>query len=145
MPCTEGIKISKLKEWRFLETNIKSADLPYSKRMSYCQLTPIQQFFSPIMTRKSLFFNEMMMMSSLYEINNLTLKFLQYQLTETTVRGQTCRSTLTHYSDSEPTNLCSFSFMLCAQRRSNKYQFLSLWFDLTGVPIYDLLHSRRAR
>ena len=29
---------------------------------------------------------------------------------ETTVRGQTCRSTRTHYSDSEPTSLCSFSF-----------------------------------
>jgi hypothetical protein len=34
-----------------------------------------------------------------------------------------------HYPDSEPTSLCSFSLMLHAYRRSNKYQFYSLWFD----------------
>jgi hypothetical protein len=28
----------------------------------------------------------------------------------TTVSGLICRSTQTHYSDSEPTSLCSFSF-----------------------------------
>ena len=30
------------------------------------------------------------------------------------VRGQTCRSTRTHYSDSEPTSLCYYSLMLHA-------------------------------
>jgi hypothetical protein len=30
-------------------------------------------------------------------------------------------------------SLCSFSLMLRAYRRSNKYQFFSLWFDLTGL------------
>jgi hypothetical protein len=29
----------------------------------------------------------------------------------------------THYRDSEPTSLCSFSLMLSAKLRSNKYQF----------------------
>ena len=61
--------------------------------------------------------------------------FYQCQLTETTVRRQTCRSTRTHYSDSEPTSLCSFSLMLRAQRRSNKYQFYNLQFDPTGLEL----------
>ena len=42
---------------------------------------------------------------------------------------------------SEPTSLCSYSLMLCAQRRSNKYQFHSHWFDA----IVARTHSRRAR
>ena len=44
----------------------------------------------------------------------------------TTVIGQICRSTQTHYSDSEPTSLCFFSLMLRSQPRSNKYQFYIL-------------------
>ena len=44
---------------------------------------------------------------------------LQCQLTETPVHGQTCRYTRTHYPDSEPTNLCFYSFKLCAQQRSS--------------------------
>jgi len=31
---------------------------------------------------------------------------------ETTVQGKTCRSTQTHYPESEPTSLCSCSLML---------------------------------
>ena len=31
--------------------------------------------------------------------------------------------------------LCSYSWMLHAQQRSNKYQFYSLWFDLTLTPM----------
>ena len=76
-----------------------------------------------------LIFNEMMMRYVLYQTNTLIVGFLQCQFTETTVHGQTCRSTRTHYSDSEPTSICSFSLMLRAQWRSNKYQFYSLWFD----------------
>ena len=37
------------------------------------------------------------------------------QLTDTTVREQTCGSTQTNYSDSEPTSLCSFSLVLRAK------------------------------
>jgi hypothetical protein len=44
------------------------------------------------------------------------------ELTETTVCGQTCPSTLTHYSDSDPTSLCSFSLM---QRTSFLVSILS--------------------
>ena len=51
------------------------------------------------------------------------------QLTKTKVCWQTSRSTPTHNPDSEPTSLCSYSLMLCAQWRSCKYQFYNLWFD----------------
>jgi len=53
-------------------------------------------------------------------------------------------SSLGHYLDSEPTSICSFSLMLRAKRRSNKYQFYSLWFDPTEARTQDLPHSRRA-
>ena len=46
---------------------------------------------------------------------------------------------------SEPTSLCSFSLVLCALRKSNKYQLYSLWFEPTGARTHDLPHSRRAR
>ena len=39
----------------------------------------------------------------------------------------------------------SLSLMLCAWRRSNKYQFHSLWFDPTRARTHYLPHSRRAR
>ena len=86
----------------------------------------------------------MMMRSALYQTNTLA-GFLQYQLTETTVCGYTCRSTLIHYPDSKPTSLCSFSLMQHTQRRSNKYQFCSLWFDPIRTRTHDLPHSRQAR
>jgi hypothetical protein len=50
------------------------------------------------------------------------------KLTETTVRGSTCHSTLTHL-DSELTRTCSYFLMLRNQQRSNKYQFI--FFRLT--------------
>ena len=78
----------------------------------------------------------MMMRSALYQTNMLSQIFLQCQLTEIIIRRQTCLLTRTHYPDSEPTSLCSFSLMLRAQRRSNKYQFYSLWFDLIGSHQY---------
>jgi hypothetical protein len=42
---------------------------------------------------------------------------------------------LTYYLDSEPTNLCSYSLMLCALQRRIMYKFYFLWFEPT---IYDL-------
>ena len=36
-----------------------------------------------------------------------------------------------------------FAGMLDSYRRSNKYQFYSLWFDPTGARTHDLPHSRR--
>ena len=75
----------------------------------------------------------MMMRSALYQTNTLSQIFLQCQLTETIVRRQTCHSTRTYYPDSEPTSLCSFFLMLHAQRRSNKYQFYSLWLTRSGL------------
>ena len=67
----------------------------------------------------------MLMRSALYK----TLTFCWIYLIETTIRGQTCRPTRTHYLDFEPTSLFSFSLMLRAQQGSNTYQFHSLWFD----------------
>ena len=52
-----------------------------------------------------------------------------------------CCSTQTHYSDSEPNSICSFSLMLLVSWRSSKYQFYSLLFDQTGDETIDLLHS----
>ena len=43
----------------------------------------------------------------------------------------TCRSTPIRYCGSEPTSHYSYSVMLRAKRRSNKYQFYNLWFDPT--------------
>ena len=82
-----------------------------------CCLMPNEQYFSSFMA-----FDKMIMMSALYQKNTLT------------------RSTQTHYSDQVPTSLCSLSLVLCAQRRSNKYQFYSLWFDLTWAQIHNLPH-----
>ena len=70
--------------------------------------------------------------------------FLQCQLTETTVNGQTCCSTQTHYPDSEP--IKSLLFLLNAKFLVGKKQiFYNLWVVLTGARIHNLRHSRRAR
>jgi hypothetical protein len=61
-----------------------------------------------------------------------------------TLRWIDMSPTPTHYSDSEPTRLCSFSLMMCALWRSHKYQFYSLWFDPISARTYDLPRSRRA-
>jgi hypothetical protein len=45
------------------------------------------------------------------------------------------------YPDSEPTSICSFSLILRAYRRSNKYQFYSRWFDPIGTRTHDLLEA----
>ena len=81
--------------------------------------------------------NEMMMRSSLYQTNTLIVGFLQCQLTETTVRRYICR---THYPDSVPSRLCSFSLLLCVERR-NKYQFNSLWLYPIGARTRNLPHT----
>jgi len=69
-----------------------------------------------------------------------SVRFLQCYLTETTVSGQTCRSTRTHYPNFEPTGLCSFSLMLRVKQRNNQYQFYSPWFDPTGDRTNYLQH-----
>jgi len=53
--------------------------------------------------------------------------------------------TRTHYPDSEPTSLCSFSLLLRAWWRSNKYQLYSPWFDPTWlVPTIYTTRSNNA-
>ena len=46
--------------------------------------------------------------------------------------GQTCHSTQTHITDSNPKSLCSFSLILGALQRSSKYQQFIV-FGLTSV------------
>ena len=76
----------------------------------------------------------MMMRFALNQTNNAQLDF--YTASSMKQQSvQSCCTTLTYYPDSEPTSLCSFSLMLCAQWRSNKYQFYSLWFDLIGLEL----------
>jgi hypothetical protein len=52
------------------------------------------------------------------EISTLTYNWM----IKSVVKNATTR---THFSDCEPTSLCSFSL------KNNKHQFYSLWFDLT--------------
>ena len=47
--------------------------------------------------------------------------------------------------DPETISFSSYYLVMCAPWRSNTYQCYSLWFDPTGVRIYDLPQSRRAR
>jgi hypothetical protein len=77
-----------------------------------------------------LIFNEMMMKSA--ELDFYSASSLKQQSAGRHV------APLGHCSDSEPTSLWSFSFMLRAYRRSNKYQFYSLWFDPTKARTHDL-------
>ena len=94
--------------------------------MSDCYLTPREQFFSHIMTTKSTFqLNEMMMMSALYQIN--TLGLLQCQLTETTVCGNTYRFTRSQHSHSASTTYQS-SFSLLNNASLIKIRSLTIFF-----------------
>ena len=79
-----------------------------------------------------------MMMSAIYWTNKL---FNSASSLKQTVHGYICRSIWTYYSDSEPTSLYSYSLRLHALRRSNKYQFYSLWFDQTGALTHDIPHG----
>ena len=81
--------------------------------------------------KNKLIFNEMKMRSALFSNNTLSWIFI--------VLGHW--STRSHYSDSEPTSVCSFSLMLRGERRSINYQFQNLWFDPTGARTFDLPHS----
>ena len=57
--------------------------------------------------------------------------------------GQTLmlRPDMSYHSDTlfwfKPISLTFSPFMLCALRRSNKYQFYSLWFDPTRAPTHE--------
>jgi hypothetical protein len=55
-----------------------------------------------------------MMIMALCSRSTCLVGFLQCKITETTVCGMACHSTLTHYPDSKTTSLCTFSLMLHA-------------------------------
>jgi hypothetical protein len=92
--------------------------------------------------REQITFDEMMVRSDLFSTK--TLSWICILLAHWNNSPRTCRSTRTHYHDSKPTNLCSFLLTPCAERRTNKYQFHSLWFDSIEARTYVLPHLRRA-
>ena len=61
-----------------------------------------------------------------------------------TASTMTWYSTQSHYTDTEPTNLCASLIMPSAWLGSDKYQILSHWFDSTGSRTPDLPHGRFA-
>ena len=48
------------------------------------------------------------------------------------------------YPDSKPAILCSYSTMLHAEHMSSKYQFYSLWFDMTVAQSQELTASKKS-
>ena len=106
----------------------------------YCQMSK----FSALSCWEQVTYDKiMMMMSALYSTSKLSWIFIWLAHSKLTVHG-TCRSPLTH-PDSELTNLCSYSLMLCSWQKSNKYQFYSLCFDLIRARTHNLPHLRQAR
>ena len=73
------------------------------------------QFLNLYQGEKELILNEMMMRSGLFQTKGL-VGFEYCQLIGNKNYGLICRSTRTHYPDSEPTSLCSFSLMMHALR-----------------------------
>ena len=51
-----------------------------------------------------------------------------------------CHPTCTHYTDSAPTSLCSFS-KCCVPSREAKNTNFSLWSDPTGARTHEHLHA----
>jgi hypothetical protein len=64
-----------------------------------------------------------------------------FESAKTTVRGYTCRSTRTHYPDSEPTSLCSFSLILRALHYKQQIPAYNLWFDPIGTHLLLIMQS----
>ena len=98
-----------------------------SERLLYANSAILQLYHG----ETKLICNEMMMMSAFFQTNTLSF-CLKCQLTETTVRGYTCRSTRTPYPDSGPTSLCSFSLILRALHYKQQIPVDNLWFDPIG-------------
>ena len=80
-------------------------------------------------------------MSTLYQTNTIQMHFYS----ASSLKQQSMDRHVTPlYPDFRPTSLCSYSLILHAQKRSSKYQFHRLWFDMIGGGTHDLLHSRQA-
>ena len=107
-------------------------------------------------------FDQMMIVSVLYQINTIgyssssliqqsavkhaaplghvILNPCRCQLTESTISRQTCLSTRIRYLDLQPTNFWGIQFLfyfypitVWTQRRNNKHQIYSFWFDYRGL------------
>ena len=95
--------------------------------------------FSATSLREQVTFDEMIMMCAFYKTNTLSWIFIV--LAHWINNPQTCRSTQTHYSDSKQTSLFfSYSLMLHAWQRSNKYTFYSLRFYIPWTRTHYLMY-----
>ena len=70
-----------------------------------------------------------------------SLDFLQWQLNDTTIHGQKCRSTRTHYPDFEPSSLY-YSSLPCVQQRSRIYLFYCIKTAKNKHIKYKVRHTR---
>jgi hypothetical protein len=83
-----------------------------SEWVSECCLIPIFQLYHG---ENKLVFNEMMMRSTLFKTNTLSWIFIVLAQWNNSQRvDMSFHSDTIHYSDSEPTSLCSFFLMLRA-------------------------------
>ena len=111
------------------------------QKILFNKYTCIRSNVSAMSWREQVIFDEIMRCCVLDQY--ALLWYLQCQLTETTVCGQTCRHTRTNYHYSDPTSICSYSLMLHAQLEATNTNFIVIWFDATGARTHDLPHSRR--
>ena len=68
-------------------------------------------------------------------------------LGDQTESTMTCYPTQSYYPDTEPTSPCSILNMLSARLGSDKYKFLSHWFDSTWARTHEVRipHSPKTR
>ena len=92
---------------------------------------------------KQVTFDEKIMIPGL--LKTKTISWMSIVLAHWNNSPRVDMSFYSHYPNFEPTNYCSFSLMLCAKRRRNRYICHSLWFDPIGARIRNLPHSRDRR
>ena len=98
--------------------------------------------FAAISWREQVTFNEMMMMSGICfvldqhaEVDFYSARSLKQQ----SAGRRQCRSTRSHYSDSEPTSLCSYSIMLSGEALNTNFKV----FGLTRPGLESMIYHTR--
>ena len=111
-----------LLEWQILLHLIPFSHVMTQGWVSDCCFTPREQLFSYIMVRTSSVSMRWWWCFALYWTNMLSWIFivLAHRTNSPWIEM--------HYSNSEPTSLCSCFLILHGWRKSNKYKFYSNWF-----------------
>jgi hypothetical protein len=115
-----------------------------SEWVSDCCLTPIQQFFLALSWWGQVNFQWDDDKVCFVLDQHAELDFHSASSLKQQSAGRHDAPLWTHYSDSEPTSLCSFFLMLHTKQKGNKYQYHSLRFDPIWARTHNLPHSRRA-